>query len=75
MPKKRKNIWSELETNPDPLASQATNLTTRLRLDHINSIEDAQKQHKQIKDKVKRKFNAMGQQRYQITNFALLAYF
>ena len=25
----RKTIWSELESNPDPLASQATTLTTR----------------------------------------------
>ena len=27
-----KTIWSELESNPDPLASQATTLTTRPRL-------------------------------------------
>ena len=45
--------------NPDPLASQATTLTTRLCLDQINSLEVAQKQDKR-KDKVKRKFNAMG---------------
>ena len=59
MPKKRKTIWSGLEMNPDPLASQATTLTTRLCLDQINSLEVAQKQDKR-KDKVKRKFNAMG---------------
>ena len=28
-PMRRKNIWSELESNPGPLASQATALTTR----------------------------------------------
>ena len=27
--KERKNIWSELESNPGPLATQATTLTTR----------------------------------------------
>ena len=36
MPEKRKTIWSELESNPDPLASQATAVTTRpLRLGHL----------------------------------------
>ena len=29
IPKEKKNIWSELESNPGPLASQATALTTR----------------------------------------------
>ena len=29
IPEERKNIWSELEPNPGPLASQATALTTR----------------------------------------------
>ena len=28
-PRREKNIWSELESYPDPLASQATTLTTR----------------------------------------------
>ena len=29
IPEERKTIWSELESNPGPLASQATALTTR----------------------------------------------
>ena len=29
IPEEKKNIWSELELNPGPLASQATTLTTR----------------------------------------------
>ena len=59
MPKERKTIWSELKMNPDPLASQATALTNKLCLGQIDSLEGAQKQDKR-KDKVKRKFNAMG---------------
>ena len=29
IPEEKKNIWSELKSNPGPLASQATALTTR----------------------------------------------
>ena len=29
IPEEKKNFWSELESNPGPLASQATALTTR----------------------------------------------
>ena len=35
----KKNIWSELESNPGPLASQATALTTRSCL----SLDESQK--------------------------------
>ena len=34
----KKNIWYELESNPGPLASQATTLTTRLRLHGLIKI-------------------------------------
>ena len=42
IPEEKENIWSELESNPGPFASQATTLTTRpLLLGQIVVIQDA----------------------------------